>query len=74
MTSIVDLEAASYVTGDPAKVLASHEQQQKKKKKKKKKYLDECLQQHRSFSPSMIWIAGLLGGSNIEVEELNQKK
>jgi len=37
--SVTDLEALSYITKDPAEVLATHEQQ----KKKKKKYLDECL-------------------------------
>ena len=52
---VTDLEAASYVTRDPAKVLASHEQQ------KKKKYLDECLQQRRSFCPFVISTDGLLG-------------
>jgi len=34
---VTDIEAASYITRDPAKVLATHEQQKKKKKKKKKK-------------------------------------
>ena len=52
---VTDLDAPSYASRDPAKVLASHEQQ------KKKKYLEDCLQQRRSFSPFVISADGLLG-------------
>ena len=52
---VTDLDAPSYASRDPAKVLASHEQQ------KKKKYLEECLQQRRSFTPFVISADGLLG-------------
>jgi len=51
----ITIDAPPYVTRDPTKVLASHGQQ------KKKKYLDECLQQRRSFSPFVISTDDLLG-------------
>ena len=52
---VTDLDAPSYASRDPAKVLASQEQQ------KKKKYLEDCLQQRHSFSPIVILANGLLG-------------
>jgi len=55
---VPDLEAASsYVTRDPAKILTTHEQQ---KKKTRKRYMDEWLQQRRSFCPFVISTDNLL--------------
>ena len=52
---VTDLDAPSYVSRSPAKVLASHEQQ------KKKKYVEDCLHQRRSFCPFVISTDGMLG-------------
>ena len=52
---VTNLDAPSYISRDPASVLASHEKQ------KKKKYVDDCLQQRRTFSPFVLSSDGMLG-------------
>jgi hypothetical protein len=50
------MDAISYHSHNPHKVLAQQEH------KKKKKYLTTCLEQHKHFTPSVISMDGLIGG------------
>ena len=52
---IVDTDAPTYRSRDPAKVLASHEKQ------KKGKYLGACLKRRRHFTPLVFLVNGLMG-------------
>ena len=52
---VTDVDAKSYRSRAPHKVLESQERE------KKKKYLDACLKQRRHFSPFVVSTDGLLG-------------
>ena len=52
---VVDTDAKSYNSRDPASVLKTAE------KSKKNKYLEHCLQQRRAFTPFVVSVDGLLG-------------
>ena len=52
---VTDVDAASYQTQRPDKVLAKHE------KRKKAKYLQACLDNRRHFTPFIVSTDGLLG-------------
>ena len=52
---VVDTDAATHRSQDPAKVLAGHE------KRKKNRYLEPCLARRRQFTPLVFSVDGLPG-------------
>jgi hypothetical protein len=58
---VTDMDAKSYRSRDPHKVLAQQERE------KKKKYLTACLEQRRHFTPFVVSTDGLIGHEAAEL-------